>query len=105
MIGKVRGSGNILKDYEEWRDALADKYKIKDVIAFEKDFFIFLDKNIKEGYEDFTKLTSEVLNNEENMESITLDFFNLINKHAGDFDFREGVKQETKNILRERNKK
>lgn len=97
---RMVSSGNVLKDYENFLNVLVQKFKIKNRETFNKDLMKFISQVVKPEYanpEEVGKLATE---KKEELDEITKGFFELIDKHSGDFDFYQGAEEEI-NLLKQ----
>ena len=93
MIEMV-SSGNVEKDFEAFFGVLVEKYNIQNQEGFKKDFFEYLSRTIKPEFNDPNNLANFVTQNPKELEKITKEFFDIVNKHSAGFDFYEGATTE-----------
>lgn len=91
-------SGDLKKDFERFFETLIEKYNIQDKEAFAKEFFDYLDENVKPEYENPKVFEKVITENPDEMKKITKKFFSLIEKYSAGFDFYEGATTEIENI-------
>ena len=100
MINMI-GSGDVMKDYEDFLKVLMKKYNIKNRNEFEKDFFEYLSRVVKPEFKNLEETARLLSENPEEIPEISKEFFSLIEKHSEGFDFYEGADEEI-SLLKEK---
>ena len=93
MINMI-SSGNIEKDFDAFFSVLVEKYNIQNKEEFKKEFFEYLSRVIKPEFNDPNNLAKFVEQKPKELEKITKEFFDIVNKFSAGFDFYEGATTE-----------
>jgi len=98
---KIVSSGDLVKDGEDFLNAIIKKFNIGNAINFKEECYDYFSK-IEELKNK--EMASKVKDNKERANEITNGFFKLIDKYTKGFDYIEGAKKEADTLVQMKEK-